>query len=124
MSSDDLVNDIEHQRPFTLPFGTIVDDELAVDESFPPSVYRGPFTFSLAFGVSDDLRDCDCDAPIMDGDSASPKSAGTFAWVGGDLAFKSAKPRHFRQPSKSIRACMQPHSVTFCSSHMMFTGWR
>jgi hypothetical protein len=33
------------------------------------------------------------------------------------LRGESSYPRHFRHPSKSIRACMQPHSVTFCSSH-------
>lgn len=35
---------------------------------------------------------------------------------------ESAYPRHFRQPSKSIRACMHPHSVTFCSNHGKPTG--
>jgi hypothetical protein len=35
---------------------------------------------------------------------------------------ESMKPRHLRQPSKSIRACMQPHSVTFCSSQGKPTG--
>lgn len=34
-----------------------------------------------------------------------------------------SNPRQRRQPSKSIRACMQPHSVTFCSSHGNPTGW-
>lgn len=37
--------------------------------------------------------------------------------------WSSMKPRHLRQPSKSMRACMQPHSVTFCSSHSKRTGW-
>ena len=32
--------------------------------------------------------------------------------------------RHLRQPSKSINACMQPHSITFRSSQTKFTGWR
>jgi hypothetical protein len=35
----------------------------------------------------------------------------------------SAKSFHFRQPSKSIRACMQPHSLTFRSSQTKFTGY-
>jgi len=35
----------------------------------------------------------------------------------------SAKSFHFRQPSKSIRACMQPHSFTFRSSQTKFTGY-
>ena len=35
----------------------------------------------------------------------------------------STYPRHFRQPSKSINACMQPHSVTFCCNHSNRTGW-
>ena len=34
----------------------------------------------------------------------------------------STYPRHFRQPSKSINACMQPHSVTFCCNHSNRTG--
>ena len=117
-----ILDDIEHQRFLGPPLGTIVEDELAVDESFPARAYSGPPLASLAFGVSDDRRDGDCDA-AMGGDSASPESVGAFGWAGGgDLAVISAKPRHFRQPSKSMRACMQPHSVTFCSSHMMFTG--
>ena len=29
---------------------------------------------------------------------------------------------HFRQPSKSIRACMQPHSFTFRCNHSKLTG--
>lgn len=33
------------------------------------------------------------------------------------------KSFHFRQPSKSMSACMQPHSMTFCSSHGKFTGY-
>jgi hypothetical protein len=42
--------------------------------------------------------------------------------VGEDDWASSANPRHFRQPSKSIRACMQPHSVTFCSNQGNPTG--
>lgn len=34
-----------------------------------------------------------------------------------------AKSFHLRQPSKSMRACMQPHSLTLRSSHTKFTGW-
>lgn len=34
-----------------------------------------------------------------------------------------ANPLHLRQPSKSIRACIQPHSVTFCSSQTKLTGY-
>lgn len=30
---------------------------------------------------------------------------------------------HFLQPSKSISACMQPHSMTFLSNQTKFTGW-
>ena len=26
------------------------------------------------------------------------------------------------QPSKSINACIHPHSIVFCSSHLRFTG--
>lgn len=36
---------------------------------------------------------------------------------------ESWNPRHLRQPSKSIRACMQPHSVTFCDSQGNPTGY-
>lgn len=32
------------------------------------------------------------------------------------------KSFHFRQPSKSMRACMQPHSITFRSSQTKLTG--
>ena len=32
------------------------------------------------------------------------------------------KSFHFRQPSKSMRACMQPHSLTLRSSQTKFTG--
>lgn len=48
----------------------------------------------------------------------------------GDLAIAAAlslllaeKSFHFRHPSKSIKACMQPHSLTFRSSQTKFTGW-
>lgn len=34
------------------------------------------------------------------------------------------KSFHFRQPSKSIRACMHPHSLTLRSSQTKFTGCR
>jgi len=33
------------------------------------------------------------------------------------------KSFHFRQPSKSIRACMHPHSMTLRSSHTKLTGF-
>ena len=33
------------------------------------------------------------------------------------------KSLHLRQPSKSISACMQPHSITLRSSQTKFTGW-
>ena len=33
-----LVENVAHQRPLTPPFGTIVDDELVVEESFPAMV--------------------------------------------------------------------------------------
>lgn len=50
-----------------------------------------------------------------------------WGWRGrrsrGLVGGSSMKPRHLRQPSKSIRACMQPHSVTFCSSQGNPTGW-
>lgn len=57
------VDDIEHQRLLGPPLGTIVDDEVVVDESFPARAYSGPPLAPLAFGVSDDRRDCDwnCD---------------------------------------------------------------
>lgn len=32
------------------------------------------------------------------------------------------KSFHFLQPSKSIKACMQPHSMTFRSSQTKLTG--
>lgn len=35
-----------------------------------------------------------------------------------------AKSFHFLQPSKSMSACMQPHSMTFRSSQTKFTGYR
>ena len=45
------------------------------------------------------------------------------------LAFLSASTRfvwlksfHLRQPSKSMSACMQPHSITLRVSHSKFTG--
>lgn len=42
----------------------------------------------------------------------------------GELGLAESKnPRHLRQPSKSMRACMQPHSVTFCSSQGNPTGY-
>lgn len=34
------------------------------------------------------------------------------------------KSFHFRQPSKSMRACMHPHSLTLRSSQTKFTGCR
>lgn len=43
--------------------------------------------------------------------------------TGDDACVSSTKPRHFRQPSKSIKACMHPHSVTFCSNHSNRTGY-
>src|SRR5450432_2955566 len=30
---------------------------------------------------------------------------------------------HLRHPSKSISACIQPHSITFRSNQTKFTGW-
>lgn len=38
------------------------------------------------------------------------------------LACASEKSFHLRQPSKSMRACMQPHSMTFLSSQTKLTG--
>ena len=38
------------------------------------------------------------------------------------LAEAWEKSFHFRQPSKSMRACMQPHSITFRSSQTKLTG--
>jgi len=71
---------------------------------------------------------------VIDGDGASvcfgesrvPVCMGLAAlskWGDMDRG-ESIKPRHLRQPSKSIRACMQPHSVTFCESQGKPTGYR
>lgn len=105
--------------PLAPPLGTMVDVEL-VDEFFPVDFCSKLPLTSEAFGVSEDRRDWSAPKAGYPEVSESRKA---FAWAVGDLREMSAKPRHFRQPSKSIRACMQPHSVTFCSSHTMFTGW-
>lgn len=38
------------------------------------------------------------------------------------VVFELEKSFHLRQPSKSISACMQPHSVTLRESQSKFTG--
>jgi hypothetical protein len=38
-------------------------------------------------------------------------------------ALSASKFFHLRQPSKSMRACMQPHSLTLRSSHTKLTGY-
>ena len=38
------------------------------------------------------------------------------------LSESFAKSFHFRHPSKSMRACMQPHSLTLRSSQTKLTG--
>jgi len=42
--------------------------------------------------------------------------------AGSSAAFASAYCFHFLHPSKSISACIQPHSVTLRSIHMKLTG--
>lgn len=39
-------------------------------------------------------------------------------WVDWEMS------RHLRQPSKSMRACMHPHSITLRSSQTKFTGYK
>lgn len=53
---------------------------------------------------------------VRGGDGASDEDGAGFESGSGaeSGAGSSMKPRQRRQPSKSIRACMQPHSVTFC----------
>ncbi len=45
------------------------------------------------------------------------------AWLPASLSRACEKSFHFRQPSKSMRACMQPHSMTFLESQSKLTGW-
>ena len=39
------------------------------------------------------------------------------------IPFWMAASFHLRQPSKSMRACMQPHSLTLRSNQAKFRGW-
>ena len=45
------------------------------------------------------------------------------AWPPASLSRACEKSFHFRQPSKSMRACMQPHAMTFLESQPKLTGW-
>jgi hypothetical protein len=42
--------------------------------------------------------------------------------LAGSSAISSAYFFHFLQPSKSIKACIHPHSVTLRSIHTKLTG--
>lgn len=42
----------------------------------------------------------------------------------GGFSLDWEKSFHLRQPSKSMRACMQPHSLTLRSSQTKLTGWK
>lgn len=55
--------------------------------------------------------------PSVCGGDGARVEVGTWSGAGSSM-----KPRQRRQPSKSIRACMQPHSVTFCWSQGKPTG--
>ena len=47
-----------------------------------------------------------------------------MAFLSASAGFVWLKSFHLRQPSKSMSACMQPHSITLRVSHSKFTGYR
>lgn len=79
--------------------------------SFPPTprlVIRSLFGVLCALPFSAALGDLLLFAPM-----AFLSASAGFVWL---------KSFHLRQPSKSMSACMQPHSITLRVSHSKFTG--
>lgn len=81
--------------------------------SFAPSprlVMRSLFGVLCAFPFSAALGDLLLLAP-----RAFLSASAGFVWL---------KSFHLRHPSKSMSACMQPHSITLRVSHSKFTGYQ
>lgn len=74
--------------------------------SFSP-LFAGVCTFPLRLVFADLLE-------LLVAAAFLSAAAECLAWL---------KSFHLRQPSKSMRACMQPHSITLRVSHSKFTGY-
>lgn len=122
----------EHNRPRQIGLGLALTSLLLVKTSTTPQQLQtsAPCRIKIEEKKKDHARimgigrhQCTLAEAVKEVEAVEPLIvARSFLALAFLVDSSSVYVFHLRQPSKSISACMQPHSMTFLSSHTYVTG--